>query len=70
MPPVEMQSGWLGERVATVDVNAAINNVLEGREESGWGPNATFRFPKKGGTGAIWKGVANLLPKSKLVSHS
>jgi hypothetical protein len=26
-----------------------------------------FRFPTKGGTGAIWKGVANLLPQDKQV---
>lgn len=35
------------------------------KTESGWGPNAVFRFPQEGGTGAIWKKVANLLPKDK-----
>ena len=33
--------------------------------ESGWGPNAVFRFPQQGGTGAIWKGVAALLPQER-----
>jgi protoporphyrinogen oxidase len=37
-------------------------NVLRQKEESGWGPNAVFRFPQEGGTGAIWKKVAALLP--------
>lgn len=62
VPTTMMQSEWLGERVATVDVDRAITNVVHGREDAGWGPNAVFRFPKNGGTGGIWKGVANLLP--------
>lgn len=64
VPTTEMQCEWLGERVATVDVDRAITNVIMGKEDAGWGPNAVFRFPTKGGTGAIWKGVADLLPKS------
>ena len=35
------------------------------KTESGWGPNAVFRFPQEGGTGAIWTKVAGLLPKDK-----
>ncbi|WPT17861.1 hypothetical protein PSENEW3_00005863 [Picochlorum sp. SENEW3] len=65
VPTTEMQCDWLGERVATVDVDRAISNVIHGKEDAGWGPNAVFRFPKKGGTGAIWKGVADLLPKER-----
>eukprot|EP00240_Pyramimonas_obovata_P002013 CAMPEP_0118927112 /NCGR_PEP_ID=MMETSP1169-20130426/4658_1 /TAXON_ID=36882 /ORGANISM="Pyramimonas obovata, Strain CCMP722" /LENGTH=505 /DNA_ID=CAMNT_0006868809 /DNA_START=34 /DNA_END=1551 /DNA_ORIENTATION=- len=63
IPTHLMQASWMGERVATVDVNRAISNVLHKKEEAGWGPNATFRFPAEGGTGAIWKKVAKLLPK-------
>jgi hypothetical protein len=62
-----MACGWLGERVATVDVARAIDNVVHGREDAGWGPNAVFRFPKLGGTGAIWRAVAALLPEDKQV---
>ena len=57
-PPATMQCGWLGERVATVDVRRAVANAVSGTEDAGWGPNAVFRFPKRGGTGAIWAGVA------------
>jgi protoporphyrinogen oxidase len=64
-PTTAMQCGWLGERVASVDVQRAIANVVHGREDAGWGPNAVFRFPTHGGTGAIWKGVARLLPADK-----
>ena len=63
-----MQCEWLGERVATVDVDRAIRNVIHNKEDAGWGPNAVFRFPLEGGTGGIWKGVARLLPQSQQVS--
>lgn len=62
-----MQCDWLGERVATVDARRAIANVINGKEDAGWGPNAVFRFPLSGGTGAIWKAVAALLPKANQV---
>ena len=62
-----MQCDWLGERVATVDVDRAISNVINNKEDAGWGPNAVFRFPTIGGTGAIWKGVAKMLPAEKQV---
>lgn len=65
VPTTMMQCSWLGERVATANVAKVVENVLRNKEESGWGPNATFRFPKEGGTGAIWKKVANLIPKEK-----
>lgn len=65
VPTTHMQCNWLGERVATANVARVVENVLRNKEESGWGPNAVFRFPQKGGTGAIWKKVAALLPQGK-----
>eukprot|EP01036_Dinobryon_divergens_P027674 gene27674-36486_t len=53
------------ERVATANVAKVVENVLRNKTESGWGPNAVFRFPQEGGTGAIWTKVAALLPKDK-----
>lgn len=66
VPTTMMASDWLGERVATADVHRAIRNVLRNQEDGAWGPNATFRFPKHGGTGAIWRGVFDLLPRQNL----
>ena len=65
VPTTEMQCDWLGERVATVDVDRAITNVILDKEDAGWGPNAVFRFPTHGGTGAIWKAVAKLIPERR-----
>lgn len=64
-PPEDMQCSWLGERVATANTERVIRNVLTKQDDAGWGPNAVFRFPKHGGTGAIWTKVAALLPKDK-----
>ncbi|GMH69347.1 hypothetical protein TrST_g1136 [Triparma strigata] len=65
-PTSEMQCSWLGERVATADVDKAITNVLNKTVAGGWGPNAIFRFPKEGGTGGIWKNVSkNCVPQDK-----
>jgi protoporphyrinogen oxidase len=31
-------------------------------DDCAWGPNNTFRFPRRGGTGAVWKACAARLP--------
>ncbi|CEM02549.1 unnamed protein product [Vitrella brassicaformis CCMP3155] len=64
--PKDMNVEWMGERVAPVDLKKILSNVVHQRDDIGWGPNATFRYPKYGGTGAIWKGVADKLPQEKL----
>ena len=60
-----MQCEWLGERVAAPDLKTVTKNVILQKTAGNWGPNATFRFPAQGGTGAIWIAVANTLPKEK-----
>ena len=64
--PSSMNVEWMGERVATVNLARVLENIALERDDLGWGPNSTFRFPLRGGTGAIWKGVQHLLPKTKL----
>ncbi|KAF2735368.1 UDP-galactopyranose mutase-like protein [Polyplosphaeria fusca] len=65
VPVEKMQCQWLGERVAAPDVKKVTTNVILGKTAGNWGPNATFRFPARDGTGGIWKAVAKTLPKSK-----
>lgn len=60
-----MQCQWLGERVAAPDVKTVVKNVVLNKEAGNWGPNATFRFPARDGTGGIWIAVANTLPDEK-----
>ena len=66
-PPEQMQCDWLGERVAAVDLKRVVANVIKNKPDEGWGPNASFRFPTVGGTGAIWEKVAALLPKNRTI---
>lgn len=61
--PKNMCTEWMGERVAQVDVRRVIRNLIHKKIETSWGPNSTFRYPIHGGTGAIWKAVANCLPQ-------
>jgi protoporphyrinogen oxidase len=57
--PVErLWAGWVGERVAVVDLARALENVLLQKDDLSWGPNNTFQFPKFGGTGAVWRSLA------------
>lgn len=65
-PPSQLGVGWMGERVATVDLARVITNLVEQKDDVSWGPNATFRFPLRGGTGAIWTSMASQLPYEKL----
>jgi protoporphyrinogen oxidase len=59
--PEELSCHWVGDRVAVTDVARAIENVVRGRDEVGWGPNNRFRFPRRGGTGAVWRQLARRL---------
>lgn len=49
--------------MAPIDLDRIIDNVILGRDDSAWGPNNMFRFPERGGTGAIWNAVAALTPE-------
>jgi len=60
--PAKLDVGWMGERVATVDLARVLRNLVLRRDDVGWGPNSTFRFPRHGGTGAIWQAVYDRLP--------
>jgi protoporphyrinogen oxidase len=55
----------LGERVAAPDAKTVVRNVILNKTAGNWGPNATFRFPARDGTGGIWIAVAKTLPKEK-----
>lgn len=65
VPTDKMQCAWLGERVAAPDVKTCVRNVILSKSAGNWGPNATFRFPARDGTGGIWKAVAKTLPEHK-----
>ena len=66
--PKEMNSDWVGERVAVPDVEEIKSKIVQttfngdDAKDSNWGPNQKFEFPTAGGTGGIWKHVTKLIP--------
>jgi protoporphyrinogen oxidase len=60
-PPDLMQSQWIGERVSVVDYRGALRTVIFGDDDVAWGPNNTFMFPAEGGTGEIYRRIAQRL---------
>ncbi|MCC6228132.1 MAG: FAD-dependent oxidoreductase [Phycisphaerales bacterium] len=60
-PPEMMNKQWIGERVAVIDVDRALKNVVLGLDDFGWGPNNRFKFPLKGGTGEFYHRFATPL---------
>jgi protoporphyrinogen oxidase len=59
-----LSSSWIGDRVALVDLPRVVENIRLQRDDVSWGPNRQFRFPKRGGTGAIWRALAARLAQS------
>jgi len=51
--------------VAAPDLKNVTRNVILQKTAGNWGPNATFRFPARDGTGGIWIAVSDTLPEEK-----
>jgi protoporphyrinogen oxidase len=65
-PPRELDVGWMSDRVATVDLERILRNLVARQDDASWGPNATFRYPASGGTGAIWRSLRQQLPLDRM----
>lgn len=53
--PLEMMSKeWMAERVSVIDLKRILKNVVMQRDEVSWGPNNTFKYPLRGGTGGLY----------------
>lgn len=68
-PPEQMSKSWIAERVSVIDLARIERNIAEQQDDVNWGPNNTFLFPRKGGTGAIYEGIADKF-RSKINFHS
>ena len=65
--PTEMNSVWVGEKVAVPDIAKIKHKIAEynngtSPKDSAWGPDNVFRFPTYNGTGGLWQAVADRLP--------
>jgi protoporphyrinogen oxidase len=63
----EMAYQWIGERVAVVDLERILENLVYERLDASWGPNNTFKFPSYGGTGAIWNSIADIIGRERIL---
>jgi protoporphyrinogen oxidase len=69
-PPELLSAGWVGQRVAVTDLKRVLDNLAFRKDDLAWGPNNKFRFPVRGGTGAIWRACAERLPRERLQFNS
>lgn len=60
--PAEMMGyRWIGERVSVIDLEMVVRNIILAHDQVSWGPNNVFRFPLHGGTGEIFRRMADRL---------
>ena len=68
-PPEMMNKTWIGERVAVIDIERALKNIMLGSDDFGWGPNNQFKFPLRGGTGEFYKRFERVLGYAEQGGH-
>ena len=68
-PPRMMNKEWIGERVALPSLERVLGNVILDRDDAGWGPNNTFKYPLYGGTGGLFERIVPYI-KEHLVLES
>jgi len=53
-PAEIMSKDWIGERVATVDIERILRNIIAQKDDVTFGPHNWFKFPLYGGTGGLF----------------
>jgi protoporphyrinogen oxidase len=59
----EMSADWISSRVAPIDWEAVLTDLVLGQDPPDWGPNQRFLFPRQGGIGHVWSALAERLPR-------
>lgn len=65
-PLDQMDFRWVGERVSVPSLEQAMKSICLDEDQISWGPNRRFRFPLRGGTGAIWRSLGDRIPQENL----
>lgn len=68
-PPELMSKDWIAERVSVVDLARIERNIAEEKDDISWGPNNMFKFPRQGGTGAIYRSIASGFTENILLEN-
>eukprot|EP01013_Petalomonas_cantuscygni_P032730 TRINITY_DN5939_c0_g1_i1.p1 TRINITY_DN5939_c0_g1~~TRINITY_DN5939_c0_g1_i1.p1 ORF type:complete len:757 (-),score=120.15 TRINITY_DN5939_c0_g1_i1:154-2424(-) len=64
-PPRELNTLWVGERVAPLKLRQILYAAATRQESAPWGPNARFVYPLHG-TGQVWEAVGQALPADRV----
>ncbi|SDN44112.1 UDP-galactopyranose mutase [Desulfonauticus submarinus] len=72
-PLEKMNFQWIGERVSVINLKRILKNIILEQDDVSWGPNNLFKFPLVGGTGEIFRRLANkinnnILYNKKIIS--
>jgi protoporphyrinogen oxidase len=59
-----MSFDWVADRVSSTH-----KNKVSGADNGGWGPNSQFRYPGKGGIGAIFRRMSHSIDNHILLQH-
>jgi protoporphyrinogen oxidase len=65
-PSTLLDYTWIDERVAMPRLSEVLKSICLNQDNSSWGPNHTFRYPKQGGMGSIWNAIGRRLPPHKI----
>jgi protoporphyrinogen oxidase len=65
-PLENLSTDWVAERVQRVRLEQIVRSAVFKQDETSWGSNIRFRFPLRGGTGEIWRRLADELPSERL----
>ena len=57
---------WVAQRVSVPDLERVRESARLRKDDVSWGGNSTFRFPERGGTGAIWEAVADRVGRGRI----
>ncbi|MGB7923480.1 MAG: NAD(P)-binding protein [Pyrinomonadaceae bacterium] len=60
-PLEQMAWSWISDRVAVVEIDRVLDSINSDHDNNNWGPNRRFRYPRKGGTGIVWRTLAERL---------
>jgi protoporphyrinogen oxidase len=62
-PLSDLSHQWISDRVAMPRLDEVLKGICLNEDQTAWGPNATFRYPRRGGTGIIWQRLTERLPE-------
>ncbi len=65
-PLHSLGANWIEDRVAKPNLQQVLATVRNPGTTSNWGPNRRFFYPKRGGTGTIWRNLTSTLATERL----